>query len=99
MHLRRIIIALKRRQHQIEKAIAAMETAKREDTGRTLGRDRCRTVLGATCNSATPGMLADGRRPGTKIRTKECRVSAQTLREFIEGGDRPAAPMGSKTLG
>jgi excisionase family DNA binding protein len=34
-------------------------------------------------------MLADGRLPGTKIGTKEWRVSAQSLREFIEG--KPAA--------
>lgn len=30
-------------------------------------------------------MLADGRLPGTKIGTKEWRVSAQALRDFIEG--------------
>jgi hypothetical protein len=29
-------------------------------------------------------MLSDGRLPGTKIGTKEWRVSAQALRNFIE---------------
>jgi excisionase family DNA binding protein len=37
-------------------------------------------------------MLADGRLPGTKIGTKEWRVSAQALRDFIEG--KAAAPKG-----
>jgi excisionase family DNA binding protein len=34
-------------------------------------------------------MLADGRLPGTKIGTKEWRISASALKDFIEG--RPAA--------
>jgi len=61
MHLNRMIITLKRRRHEVAQAIAAIEANKRKDNGSALGRDRCRTVLGDTRDSATQGMRSGAR--------------------------------------